>query len=54
MSTSGLTEPLATRLSLEERQELEQRAEREDRSVAYLIRRYIREGLERDRQAEEA
>lgn len=48
-----LTAELKVRIEQADKDELEQRAERIDRKPAALVRRYIREGLERDRQAEE-
>ena len=48
-----LTAELKVRVDPADKAELEQRAERNDRTPAALVRRYIREGLERDRQAEE-
>lgn len=52
MQTRDLTEDLRVRVDEATRGELEEVAEREERSLAQVIRRYIRQGLERDRSAE--
>jgi hypothetical protein len=46
---SALSVVLNTRVEPELREQLEQEAARQDRKAAELQRRYLREGLERDR-----
>lgn len=43
-----LTEGIRVNVTAEQRAELEMIAQRDDRSVAAVVRRYIREGLERE------
>lgn len=51
MSSKGnLSEGLRVNVTLEEREALEEIAKREDRSVAAVMRRAIRELLKRDRE----
>jgi hypothetical protein len=47
-----LTEDLRIRVDEATRQALEERAVEEERSMAQIVRRYIRQGLDRDRAAE--
>lgn len=49
MTNNTLTEDLRVRVNETTRRELEDIAERDERSVAAVIRRFIREGLERAR-----
>ena len=43
-----LTEGLRVNVTLEQREALEELAQRDERSVAAIIRRFIREGLTRE------
>lgn len=49
----NLSEDLRVRVNEETRKALEELAEREERSVAQVIRRFVREGLERSAEKEE-
>jgi predicted transcriptional regulator len=48
MSEKTLTEGVRVPLSPATKRELEKLAKRDDRSVAAVVRRFIREGLERE------
>lgn len=48
-----LTEDLRVRVNETTREQLEALAEREERSIAQVIRRFIRQGLERERAEDE-
>jgi hypothetical protein len=52
-TTKTLTEGLRVNVTAEQREALERIADRDDRSVASVIRRFIREGLKRDADNEE-
>ena len=47
--TKTLTEGLRVNVTEADRMALERLAERDDRSVAAVVRRFIREGLEREK-----
>lgn len=48
MSTRALTEVLPVRVTEQVRAELERIAARDERSVAAVVRQFIRQGLERE------
>jgi predicted transcriptional regulator len=50
MTRTTLTEQVRSNLTVQEREELERIAERQDRSVAAVIRRAIRDLIERERE----
>lgn len=45
---SRLTETVKTRVEPELREQIESEAQRQERTPASLLRRYVREGIERD------
>ena len=54
MSTRNLQEAIRVRVTPEVRAQLEHVAERDERSVAAVIRRYVHEGLTREPHKKEA
>jgi hypothetical protein len=51
MSEKTLTEGLRVNISAAQREAIEEIADREYRSIAAVVRRFIREGLEREKAA---